>query len=202
MSGIRYARPTARRVNGSGAVGLVVAAVIVASLAYLSAGASRTSIGDLVHGPDSAVAAADGGLPDGATVFDDHDPGIARLDPQLLQALRAAATRAADDGVRFHVNSGWRSPVYQERLLNEATAKYGSAREAARWVAPVNRSAHVTGDAVDLDAGAWLSEHGAAYGLCQIYRNEAWHYELRPEARTAGCPAPYADASEDPRMWN
>ena len=31
-------------------------------------------------------------------------------------------------------------------------------------------------------ATAWLSEHGAAYGLCQIYGNEPWHYELRPDA--------------------
>ena len=31
-------------------------------------------------------------------------------------------------------------------------------------------------------AAAWLSVHGAPYGLCQIYRNEPWHYELRPEA--------------------
>ena len=44
---------------------------------------------------------------------------------------------------------------------------------------------HVSGDAVDIgpaDATAWLAEHGAAYGLCQIYRNEPWHYELRPAA--------------------
>ena len=43
----------------------------------------------------------------------------------------------------------------------------------------------MSGDAVDIgrsDATAWLSEHGAEYGLCQIYANEPWHYELRPEA--------------------
>ena len=50
------------------------------------------------------------------------------------------------------------------------------------------------------DAAAWLSEHGAAYGLCQIYRNEPWHYELRPEAIDHGCPAMYADPAHDPRM--
>ena len=39
--------------------------------------------------------------------------------------------------------------------------------------------------AVDIgqsDATAWLSRNGARYGLCQIYRNEPWHYELRPGA--------------------
>jgi zinc D-Ala-D-Ala carboxypeptidase len=59
-------------------------------------------------------------------------------------------------------------------------------------------SAHVSGDAVDIGhsvATAWLSAHGAAYGLCQIYRNEPWHYELRPEAVDDGCPAMYTDAT-------
>jgi hypothetical protein len=61
----------------------------------------------------------------------------------------------------------------------------------------------VSGDAVDIgpfDATAWLSEHGAHYGLCQIYRNESWHYELSPEATSRGCPSMYADPTHDPRM--
>ena len=75
--------------------------------------------------------------------------------------------------------------------------------EAARWVATPSTSAHVSGDAVDIGpsgAAAWLSEHGAAYGLCQIYGNEPWHYELRPEAIDHGCPPMYADPTHDPRM--
>ncbi len=105
--------------------------------------------------------------------------------------------------MRFHVDSGWRSREYQERLLREAISKYGSEEEAARWVATPKTSAHVSGDAVDIGpsgAAAWLSEHGAAYGLCQIYGNEPWHYELRPEAIDRGCPATYADPTHDPRM--
>ena len=64
-------------------------------------------------------------------------------------------------------------------------------------------SPHVAGDAVDLGPAAatqWLSAHGTAYGLCQIYANEPWHYELRPEAADHGCPAIYADPTHDPRM--
>ena len=38
------------------------------------------------------------------------------------------------------------------------------------------------------------------YGLCQIYGNEPWHYELRPEAIDRGCPPMYADPTHDPRM--
>lgn len=150
-----------------------------------------------------ALGEADGAVPDGTTVFDGEIPGVASLDPALLGALRQAATAAADDGVEFYVNSGWRSAAYQEQLLQEAVSQYGSEKEAARWVATPTTSAHVSGDAVDIghfDATAWLSKHGAEYGLCQIYSNEPWHYELRPLAINDGCPPMYADSTHDPRM--
>jgi hypothetical protein len=150
-----------------------------------------------------ALGEADGAVPDGTTVFDDEIPGVANLDPALLGAVRQAATEAADDGVEFFVDSGWRSPEYQNQLLREAVSEYGSEEEAARWVATAATSAHVSGDAVDIgpsDATAWLSEHGAEYGLCQIYSNEPWHYELRPDASDHGCPPMYADPTHDPRM--
>jgi hypothetical protein len=154
-------------------------------------------------GERGALGEPDGAIPDGTTVFDDEIPGVANLDPALLGALRQAATDAADDGVEFFVDSGWRSPEYQEQLLHEAVLKYGSEEEAARWVATAETSPHVSGDAVDVgpsDATAWLSEHGAEHGLCQIYGNEPWHYELRPEAIDHGCPPMYADPTHDPRM--
>ncbi|MFJ8510303.1 M15 family metallopeptidase [Streptomyces avermitilis] len=150
-----------------------------------------------------ALGEADGAVPDGATVFDNDLPGVANLDADLLGALRKAATDAAADGVEFHVNSGWRSAEYQNRLLGEAVSTYGSEEEAARWVATAKTSPHVSGDAVDIgpsDATTWLSRHGADYGLCQIYRNESWHYELRPEAMDNSCPPMYADPTQDPRM--
>jgi D-alanyl-D-alanine carboxypeptidase len=142
-------------------------------------------------------------MPGGVSVFGNRYPGVTKLDPTLLSALRRAAGSAAEDRVAFEVESGWRSPSYQRRLLDEATAKYGSAREAARWVATPETSAHVTGDAVDIGparAAAWLSAHGAAFGLCRIYDNEPWHFELRPRAPVEGCPAMYADPSRDPRL--
>jgi zinc D-Ala-D-Ala carboxypeptidase len=152
---------------------------------------------------DGAPGEADGAVPDGITVFDDDIPAVANLDPDLLGALRQAATDAAADGVELFVTGGWRSREYQEHLRREAVSKYGSEKEAARWVATADASAHVSGDAVDIgpfDAAAWLSERGAAYGLCQIYRNEPWHFELRPEATDRGCPPMYADPTHDPRM--
>ncbi|MBF6323226.1 M15 family metallopeptidase [Nocardia cyriacigeorgica] len=141
--------------------------------------------------------------PPGAASFDDGVPSVSDLEPALLDALRRASTDAADDGVELVVTSGRRSAEYQDQLLREAVATYGSAAEAARWVATAETSAHVSGEAVDIgpaEAAAWLSAHGAGYGLCQIYRNEPWHFELRPGAIAHGCPAQYADPTEDPRM--
>jgi D-alanyl-D-alanine carboxypeptidase len=146
---------------------------------------------------------AGGRLPVGVTVFDDSYPAVAELDPALLRALRTASTDATGDGVTVQLNSGWRSPAYQEQLLERAISTYGSRAEAARWVATPATSPHVSGDAVDVRgtrATTWLAEHGSRYGLCRVFANEPWHFELRPEAVERGCPAPYADPTHDPRM--
>jgi len=182
----------------------VVVAAAIGTLAYHSASSSTPSFSQVFGGSDGGTAAeSEGALPGGVTVFDGEYPGVANLDPHLLRALREAATAAAGKGVTFYVNSGWRSAQYQDELLREAVAKYGSMKEAARWVATPATSPHVSGDAVDIGssgATAWLARHGAEYGLCQIYGNEPWHYELRPHAIDHGCPPTYADPTQDPRM--
>ena len=193
----------------------LAAVMAVTALAGCGSGADPSSGGsDAVPERSSAVsqggaAAAGtaglpgGELPAGVTVFDDGYPAVANLDPALVAALRDAAQDARDDGVELYVNSGWRSAAYQGRLLEEAVAEHGSPAEAARWVATPETSPHVSGDAVDVghsDATSWLSEHGAGYGLCQVYRNEPWHYELRPDAVDDGCPPMYRDPTHDPRM--
>lgn len=203
---------TARR--GRGAVvallAVALAAGVGAEIGQRAVGASSSAelqllpehagAGPLV--PDG-VAVDDGVVPGGGTGLDSRLPAVVNLDPELLTALRRAAGDAAADGVPFTVSSGWRSAAYQEQLLQEAVAEHGSREEAARWVATPGTSAHVSGDAVDLGpakARSWLAEHGAAYGLCQTYRNEPWHYELRPSAADEGCPDMYDDAAQDPRM--
>ena len=151
--------------------------------------------------PRAPLGEADGVLRGSVSVTDTDVPAVARLDPALADALRRAA-RAAAPEVDLRVNSGWRSAAYQEQLLRDAVAEHGSPEEAARWVATPQTSAHVSGDAVDVgpaSAAQWLAAHGARYGLCQVYDNEPWHVELRPEAVDRGCPARYADPTADPR---
>jgi D-alanyl-D-alanine carboxypeptidase len=213
---VTYGRATTRRICRIQDAGLLVVIAAVAailgyqSLASSSSTASSPSTAESPvrvprsehRGPRGALGEADGAVPDGTTVFDDEIPGVANLDSDLLGALRQAATAAANEGVKFFIDSGWRSRRYQAQLLRDAVSKYGSEAEAARWVATPNASAHVSGDAVDIgpaDATRWLSAHGAAYGLCQIYGNEPWHYELRSEAIAHGCPSMYADPTQDPR---
>ncbi|WP_280314566.1 M15 family metallopeptidase [Nocardia wallacei] len=192
MNHIGPARTPARRTGWATFVTLVaVGGMLVGVLAYQSL-PSLSSSAARFHGSSQ-----------GTTVFDDDDPAVANLDADLLAALREAATDAADDGVTLVVISGWRSAEDQRQLLREALAKYGSEEEAARWVAAPDKSAHVSGEAVDIgptEAAAWLASHGAGYGLCQVYANEPWHYELRPRAGAYGCPPWYADPTEDPRM--
>jgi len=201
-TGTRRTRIRSFRVAGL----LVVLAAIAAALSYQLPASSSSPAAPPIGVPRAehrALGEADGAVPAGTTVFDDEVPGVANLDSDLRGALRQAATDAADGGVEFFVDSGWRSPEYQDRLLREAVSTYGSEAEAARWVATAETSAHVSGDAVDIGpsgAAAWLSEHGARYGLCRIYGNEPWHFELRPEAIDHGCPPVYADPTHDPRM--
>ncbi len=132
--------------------------------------------------------------------FDTDRSTIAGLDPELRAAVQAAADDAERDGVTLSVNSGWRSRAHQQELFAQAVAEHGSEEEALRWVATPDTSQHVTGDAVDIGpprAAAWLGEHGAAYGLCRTFANEAWHFELAT-APGDSCPAMLPDAGSRP----
>ena len=134
---------------------------------------------------------------DGGSPFNVDEPTIGNLDPDLLDAIEAAARDAQDDGVRLLITSGWRSREHQQRLFDEAVSTYGSEEEALRYVSTPDTSAHVTGDAVDIgptEADDWLSQHGADYGLCQIFANEIWHFELAT-APGGRCPDMLPDSS-------
>jgi len=184
---------------------LVVVTVGLGLLARLMLDFSGGAGAPFTGGGLSGAPVDDGEIPVGerVSVFDVDRAAVANLDPELLAAIQRAATDAAVEDIPFFVTSGWRSPEYQARLLSEAEQLYASAEEARRWVATPDTSLHVSGDAIDIgdfDAAYWLSLNGARYGLCQIYANEIWHFELRPEAVTAGCPEQYLDPTHDPRM--
>ena len=212
MTDPRTALTPARSTRRLALIGAVCALVCVAGLLALTlvsrfGGGGAAEAGAL---PWSGALQQDPGEADGVvdpehplSVFDTEHPAVTGLSPDLLAALQAAASDAAAEGIEFAVNSGWRSPLLQEHLLEQAVSDMGSREEAGRWVATPETSSHVTGDAVDVgpfDASYWLSLNGAAYGLCQTYGNESWHFELRPEAAQVGCPQPYLDPTEDPRL--
>jgi D-alanyl-D-alanine carboxypeptidase len=140
-------------------------------------------------------AAADtygGWIPDGQTLspFDVSNPALAQLDPPLLNAIQDAARAAASKGVDLRITSGWRSTGFQQRLFDDAVAKYGSVDIARQFVASPDVSKHVVGQAVDVapvDAEKWLIRNGARFGLCQIYANELWHFELATDQQ-GNCP--------------
>lgn len=141
---------------------------------------------------DPASDPGDGSLPDGRplTPYDVQNPAIGRLDPALLSAVQSAATAARNDGITMTITSGWRSPAFQQQLLDEAVQTYGSVAAARQYVQTPAASKHVVGQAVDVGgAGAdqWLMTNGPRFGLCRIYANEVWHFELAADA-AGNCP--------------
>jgi hypothetical protein len=135
---------------------------------------------------DIGTAATDtvgGWLPDGTTLspFDTSNPIVGQLDPALLRAIQDATTQAATEHVDIRINSGWRSKGFQQRLFDDAVHTYHSVDVAKQFVASPDTSKHVLGEAVDIapvEADRWLIANGPRYGLCQIYANEIWHFEL------------------------
>ncbi len=128
---------------------------------------------------------------DPASPFDVSDPAVGNLDPILLAAVQNAATAAATDGITMTITSGWRSPEFQQQLLDDAITTYGSYAAARQYVQTPEHSRHVTGNAVDMGgegADAWLIANGPHFGLCQIYANELWHFELAADPY-GNCPS-------------
>jgi zinc D-Ala-D-Ala carboxypeptidase len=133
-----------------------------------------------------------GWMPDDRTLtpFDVSNPVVGWMDPLLLKAIQDAARSAASDGIEMKVTSGWRSKGFQQRLFDHAVRTYGSVDAARQYVASPETSMHVVGKAVDIgaaDADEWLIRNGSRFGLCQIYANEIWHFELAAD-KDGNCP--------------
>jgi hypothetical protein len=98
-----------------------------------------------------------------------------------LGRMFAAAPSNIQSGLK--VKSGYRSVARQRELWKAALQKYGSAKEARRWVAPPGNSQHNMGFAADLDyANAdvrkWVRANAPSFGLSFPLGNENWHIEL------------------------
>jgi zinc D-Ala-D-Ala carboxypeptidase len=134
-----------------------------------------------------------GGLLPGDTMlspFEVSTPILERLDPALLDAVQRAARRAAADGVEMRITSGWRSRGFQQRLLDDGVRTYGGLDAARKFVATPEVSRHVVGEAIDIGpttAAEWMIANGRQFGLCQIFANENWHFELATDER-GQCP--------------
>lgn len=180
-------------VVAAGLLGAATTAVVLVGAAGSVTQTPRIALADNTVSVDPpAVAAGDGSLADGQilTPFDMQNPAVGRLDPRLLDAIQQAATAASANGITMTVTSGWRSPEFQQRLLDNAVAQYGSLAAARQYVQTPEASKHVIGEAVDIGgvgADQWLMDNGARYGLCRIYANEVWHFELATDA-AGNCP--------------
>ena len=165
--------------------------VLCLAAAALFASGSLDAVADAVPGRAGGWAGGEGG-----SEVESRE-GVAGLAPETRARTRRAIAAARADGVELRVTSGRRSAEHQQRLLDEAVEEYGSREEALRWVLPPDRSAHVSGRAIDVapaEGKQWLEEHGAEFGLCRRYANESWHFE--PLIRPGGtCPPLEASAS-------
>ena len=161
------------------------------SMADATTASRELTAGDAVGGQQGAST----GNSDVGRAQPPPEPGA--IDPSLSRAINKAQIAARAAGLDLQVTSGFRSATTQQRLYDQAIAKYGSPQTARHWVLPPAESAHVSGLAVDVgppEAAAWLDTHGVHFGLCRRYVNESWHFERLAPAIGQQCPAmePYA----------
>lgn len=116
----------------------------------------------------------------------------------LVKLLKAAKK----DGIELRVESGYRSPAYQKKIISRMLNEGRTFDDIIRYVAPPGYSEHALGTAVDfypsnwgfsrLPAYIWLQEHGGEFGFTETYPQhnnkhfpwEAWHWTYRGETQT------------------
>lgn len=116
------------------------------------------------------------------------------LNRYVQNRFLAAQSEARKEGIDLVITSGFRTSARQAYLFELAVEKYGSVKEASKWVLPPEKSHHPDGIALDINYPGdpedtkWLELNGYKYGLCRVYKNEWWHFEpLVAPAET--CPA-------------
>ena len=124
---------------------------------------------------------------------------VSDLNIKVKNRFLAAQSEAKKEGINLVITSGFRTAERQQYLFNRAIQKYGSAKEASKWVLPPDKSHHPGGIALDINYPGdpedtkWLELNGYKYGLCRVYKNEWWHFEpvIAPGDE---CPALVANA--------
>ncbi len=179
------------RILGAGLLFATLAALTGCAAAGTAVGAAAPVVSS-----SSDLSDADGYVPVGTTLTLDSDkPAVRNLQPDLLNALKAAEPAAEARGTAITLTDGWRARRYQAYLFAQAVQKYGSEEEAAKWVKRPGESAHEAGAAVDIataDAMDFLNRFGSEWGICQVYANETWHFELLTQPG-GECPALRSD---------
>jgi hypothetical protein len=105
------------------------------------------------------------------------------LNTYVKNRFLAAQSKARMDGINLVITSGFRTAARQEYLFQRAIQKYGSEKEASKWVLPPSKSHHPDGIALDVNYPGnqvetkWLEKNGYKFGLCRVYQNEWWHFE-------------------------
>jgi zinc D-Ala-D-Ala carboxypeptidase len=137
----------------------------------------------------------------GANAITKSKVGASGIHPKVNLRFKVAERAAREEGINLYITSGFRTLERQHYLFERAVIKYGSAKEAAKWVLPPNVSNHPRGLALDINypgdksGAAWLAKYGYRFGLCRVFDNEWWHFEANT-APGKTCPPRLAHAGK------
>jgi len=115
--------------------------------------------------------------------------GIDQMNPAFRDSVAAMMDAAAAElGGSMQIYSGYRSTAHQQRLWDEAAARYPDPEERDNWVARPGSSMHNYGLAADMrwngarieygtPISDWMTENMGRFGLTRPLSNEGWHIE-------------------------
>lgn len=129
------------------------------------------------------------------------------MDSAAASAFVRMGDSALADSVRFTVQSGYRSPGYQRKIIMNRMKAGKTFAEVSHYVAPPGYSEHHTGRAADLVCGSsekssfaasncypWLKANAGRYGFYESYPRssadsipwEPWQWTYHPDSIKGG----------------
>jgi hypothetical protein len=143
--------------------------------------------------------------------------GIDMLNPNFRDSVAAMMDAAqAELGGSMTIYSGYRSTEHQQRLWDEAAARYPDPEVRDNWVARPGGSMHNYGLATDMryngarieygsPVSDWMAANMGRFGLTRPLGNEGWHVEpidarANREAYLAGAPMSCTESFEAQMM--